>query len=175
MIVTVGRYAAWVILALVGCGPSAPPKSAADFYPASLWSLRAGGKHKWKRLEGETSDSAIYVVHTKDVYGRIALWVWKPSWPNDPDRFRVGLAKPEFFGSGLRWAITTTSVDPGEWLFRGKLLPAGAGKAIPAFVMVRTMADGARFVCTSWSTEGDEDSIDTELEGCRAVRVKTTN
>jgi hypothetical protein len=162
---------ALAVVVLIGCSSAPPPRPAADFHPAPLWSLRAGGQFKWVRLEGSDSGSLIFVAHTKQAYGRIALWSWDPAWPNDPAAFAAGLVKADYFHNGMRFAITTKMISDGEWLFRGKQLPAGTGQAVPAFVMVRTV-DGARFVCMSVSTEDEDDDIHTELEGCRSMRVK---
>lgn len=159
-----------VLLALlaISCGPSTVA-SARAYHPASLWSIRASSKHKWKRVEGD-AEFAYYVSYTK-VYGRIAVRTWDMSWPDNPTAFAARLADPRFLHNGFRYAITTTEVLGDDWLLRGKRLPAGAGKAVRAFVMVRTY-EGARFVCLNTSEEGDEDDLDVELEACRTMRVK---
>lgn len=128
-------------------------------------------KQKWKRLDGDGTDFVYYVVNTKEAYGRIALRTWDMNWPDNPDAFRAKLSDALFFHNGFRYAMTTTAVSDGEWLFRGKRLPTEAGEAVRAFVMVRTV-EGARFVCLSMSEAGDEDDILIELEACRSIRVK---
>lgn len=164
------RIALALALVAVSCGPSGPATGARAYHPASLWSIRASSKHKWKRVEGDGTDFAYYIIYAK-VYGRIAVRTWDMSWPDDPDAFRAHLSDPRFFHNGFHYAMTTTEVLGGDWLFRGKRLPQGSGKAVRAFVMVRTY-EGARFVCLSMSDEGDEDDFDVELEACRTMRVK---
>lgn len=164
-------HALALVLFAAACSPARPPASARDWHPASLWSLRISSKLKWKRLEGDSSESVHYVVNTKAAYGRIALRTWDMAWPDDADAFRAKLSDPLFFHNGFRYAMTTTAVSEGEWLFRGKRLPAAAGQAVRAFVMVLTV-EGARFVCLSMSEAGDEDDIAIELEACRSIRVK---
>ena len=164
----------WLFIALLGCGPATPPARNSDFRRAPLSSLHIVSKHKWKLVDGGGSDAEVYLVNTKEAYGRIALRAWDPSWPDDPNEFGAKLKEPDFFHNGVRYAITTKSFIASEWLYRGKQLPRDAGKAIPAFVMVRTVFSDegrARFVCASMSEEGDEDDIHTELEGCRSVQV----
>jgi hypothetical protein len=162
---------ALLIASMIGCGPSRPAGAPRGYHPASLWSIRISSKHKWKRIDGDGSDFAYYVVNTKEAYGRVGIRTWDMSWPDDPDAFRAKLSDPLFFHGGYRYAITTTEATEGEWLFRGKRLPQGPGVAVRAFVMVRTY-EGARFVCTSMSEAGDEDDIVLELEACRTMRVK---
>jgi hypothetical protein len=162
------RTAVALAVLMLGCG-GGPPKTAHAYHAASLWSLRASSKNKWKRVDGDT-EFAYYVIYLK-AYGRIALRTWDMSWPDDPDKFRAQLGDPRFLHNGYRYAITTTEMVGDDWLFRGKRLPAGPGQAVRAFVMVRTY-EGARFVCLSMSEAGDEDDIEIELEACRTMRVK---
>lgn len=158
-------------LLAIGCGPSSTPAPRA-YHAASLWSVRASSKHQWKRVEGNETEFAYYVTF-REVHGRIAVRTWDMTWPDSPDAFRAQLSDPRFLHNGFRYAITTTEATKDEWLFRGKRLPAGAGQAARAFLMVRTY-EGARFVCLSMSeaADEDEDDLEAELEGCRTMRVK---